>query len=171
MARNKNRSNTQNAQYIERTQKKKKNLLLLWILANGDRKSSKCFYLWFTQYGSVQMHYRFLVKAFTTFYSYRPLSICAEKNTYLIVWHMFFHLSAWHHDMNTHCPQIRPSIVNILAVVNPQLLFKQRTIHGGQCSCFDITTIFHLPHSRRQICATKHDIEGRGINYQSKSLH
>jgi hypothetical protein len=27
--------------------------------------NSKCFYLWFTQWDSVQMHYRFLVKAFT----------------------------------------------------------------------------------------------------------
>jgi hypothetical protein len=29
----------------------------------------------------------------------------------------------------------------------------------------------HLPLSRRQICATKHAIEGRGINYHSIPLH
>jgi hypothetical protein len=43
--------------------------------------------------------------------------------------------------MNTHWPRI----VKIHAIVNPQLLFKWRTIYGGQCSCFDVTTISQLP--------------------------
>jgi hypothetical protein len=63
------------------------------------------------------------------------------------------HLSGWHHNMNTHCPRNLPSIVKIHVI--PQLLFKQRTIHGGQCSCFNVITIFHLPLSRRQICTTR----------------
>jgi hypothetical protein len=44
--------------------------------------------------------------------------------------------------MNCHCPRNRSSIVEIHAIVNPQLLFKQRTMQGGPCSCFDVATIF-----------------------------
>jgi hypothetical protein len=50
----------------------------------------------------------------------------------------------------------------IHTVVNSQLLFKQRTKNGGQCSLASRQLFF----SRRQICATKHGIEGRGIYYQ-----
>jgi hypothetical protein len=56
-------------------------------------------------------------------------------------WHLGntqWHHSASHHNMNTHCPRNRPSIVKIHVIVNPQLLFKQRTIHGSKCSCFDV---------------------------------
>jgi hypothetical protein len=53
----------------------------------------------------------------------------------------------------------------------PELLFKQWTLHGGRCSCFDVTTIFHLPLSRRQICATKHRREGNKLSYYFSSLN
>jgi hypothetical protein len=59
-----------------------------------------------------------------------------------------------------YCPRNRASIVKIYAIVNPQLLFKQRTVHGGQCWSFDVLAIFHLPLCRRQICATKHAMQG-----------
>jgi hypothetical protein len=66
------------------------------------------------------------------------------------------HLSAWHHNMNTHCLPL--SKFTQSSTVNCYSNSEQYTA----ASAHVLTTIFHLPLSIRHICATKHAMEGQG---------